>query len=124
MSEKNEVQNKSLLAVGSRPDVMVWRNQTGMFLTMDGKRPVRVGNPGAPDSLGVVRVTITPDMVGQSVGVAIGPEFKLPFTGRQSQAQKNWQSAFEARGGRYALIRSADEMVDFINSVSGNTPWK
>ena len=115
MSEKN-TQNAALLLVGARHDVMIWRNQTGKFLSMDGQRVVKVGNPGAPDALGVVQVTITPDMVGKTIGVAIAPEFKTQ-TGRQSDRQKDWQAAFEKRGGIYRLIRSPGELVQLVEDV-------
>ena len=113
--ETNE-QNQALLAVGLNPDVMVWRNQTGLFKTMDGIRTVRVGNAGAPDALGVVAVTITTDMVGKTIGVAIAPEFKTR-KGRQQQEQKDWQAAFEKRGGIYRLIRSPGELVQLVEDV-------
>lgn len=116
-NKETSIQNAALLAVGAEPGVMVWRNQTGVFRAMDDPaRIIKVGNPGAPDVLGVVAVTITPAMVGQIVGVAIGPEFKT-VRGRQSDKQKAWAAAFEKRGGRYRLIRSPDEMREFIEAV-------
>ncbi len=116
MSEKNTAQNPALLAAGCLPDVMIWQNVTGVFRSFDGSRVVKVGNAGAADSLGVVAVKITPEMVGQVVGVAIACEFKAA-TGKQSQGQKNWQAAFSKRGGKYRVIRSPDEILIFIDDV-------
>jgi hypothetical protein len=117
VKEKN-IQNLALIAVGARSDCMVWRNHVGCYRSMDDPtRIVRVGTPGAPDALAVVSMVITPDMVGKTIGVAVGPEFKN-FKGRQSEQQKNWQAAFEKRGGIYKLIRSETEMVTFINDVT------
>ena len=115
MSEKN-TQNAALLLVGARHDVMIWRNQTGKFLSMDGQRVVKVGNPGAADAIGVVAVTITPDMVGKTIGVAIAPEFKAR-RGKQADEQKDWQAAFERRGGVYRLIRQPEELVTMVEDV-------
>lgn len=115
--EVSKVQNPSLLAVGARPDVLINRTQAGVFRAMDDpRRVVKVGTPGMPDSMLVVAVTITADMVGKTVGIACAAEFKTD-TGRQSKPQKSWQAAFEKRGGQYAIIRSAAEMVAFVNKV-------
>ncbi len=116
LSEKN-IQNASLVAVGSDPDVLVMRIQSGIFRSLDDPtRMVRVGTPGIADSLAVVRVTITPDMVGQDIAVCAAAEFKTA-KGRQRDDQKKWQAAFEKRAGQYRLIRSPDEMKAFITHV-------
>lgn len=64
----------------------------------------------------VVAVTITPDMVGQTIGVAVAPEFKTS-SGQQSGSQRTWQLAFQARGGVYRLVRSAADMVALVDDV-------
>lgn len=120
--ETRTVQNPALLAVGARPDVLIWRQHVGVFRAMDDpRRIVKIGTPGMADSMAVVRVTITPDMVGKTIGVAVAPEFKTG-TGRQREAQKNWQRAFEQRGGIYAVIRSPDEMTALVEGVQ-NGRW-
>lgn len=97
--------------------MLVWRQQSGLFRQFEAPHtPVRVGVPGMADSMAVVAVTITPDMVGRTIGVAVAPEFKTT-RGRQSEAQRNWQTAFEKRGGVYRLVRSADEMLALIDDV-------
>jgi hypothetical protein len=115
--ETRTVQNPALLAVGARPDVMIWRQQSGVFRSYDNPQSVvRVGQPGMADSLAVVAVTITPEMVGRTVGVAVAAEYKTD-TGRQSEAQRNWQRAFQQRGGIYRVVRSAAEMVGLVEGV-------
>lgn len=115
--ETREVQNPSLLAVGSRPDVLIWRQQSGVFRAYDDPdKVVRIGQPGLADSMAVVAVQITPDMVGKTIGVAVAPEFKTN-RGRQSEAQANWQRAFEARGGVYSLVRTPEQMIDLVARV-------
>ena len=114
---ETRVQNGSFLAVGQRKDVMVWRQQVGKYRHLNQPNLlVSIGVPGMADSMGVVAVEITPEMVGKTIGVAIAPEFKTA-TGRQAEAQKLWQAAFEARGGVYRLIRSPEEMVQFVEDV-------
>lgn len=117
MKQETSIQNAALLEVGTDPDVMVWRNQTGVFRAMDDPdRVIKVGNPGAPDILGVVAVTITPDMVGKTIGVAIAPEMKTG-RGKQAENQGKWQRAFERRGGVYRLVRSPGELRDMVEAV-------
>ncbi|HET8668867.1 MAG TPA: hypothetical protein VFM10_12860 [Terriglobales bacterium] len=119
--ETTHVQNPALLAVGQRPDVLVWRQQSGLFYTRDGT-PVRVGVPGLADSGMIVAVTITKEMVGKTIGVAVQPEFKVR-DGQQSEAQRNWQAAVEARGGVYRLVRSAEDMTRLVADVQNGTAW-
>jgi hypothetical protein len=121
--ETTTVQNPALLEVGARPDVLVWRQQSGLFRAYDDtEKIVRIGMPGLSDSMAVVAVTITPDMVGQTVGVAVAPEFKVAArpgrrAGTQSDAQAGFQRAFEQRGGVYRLVRSADDMRQLVADV-------
>lgn len=115
--ETRETQNPALLAVGARPDVLIWRQQSGLFRAYDDPtRIVRVGLPGMSDAGAIVAVTITPEMVGRTVGIAVQPEFKTK-TGRQREAQERWDQAVTQRGGIYALIRSPDEMTALVDRV-------
>lgn len=114
--KESAIQRAAFLAVGTRPDVAAFRLQSGLFRTLYSDQKVRVGQPGMADGLMVVAVTITQEMVGSVVGVAAFPEFKTS-TGRQAEAQHNFQRAVQARGAPYRLIRSADEMVEFVADV-------
>ena len=64
----------------------------------------------------IVAVTITPDMVGKTIGVAVQPEFKTS-RGKQRERQEDWQRAVEQRGGIYRLVRSAAEMLRLVEDV-------
>lgn len=117
MSSEKNIQNASLLAIGCDEEVLAMRLQSGIFRSMDDpSRIVKVGTPGVSDSIAIVRVTITPEMVGKSVAVCAAAEFKTA-KGKQRDAQVKWQQAFEKRAGKYRLIRSATEMKEFINEV-------
>lgn len=106
-----------MLAVGQRADVLVWRQQCGLFRQFEPPHnPVYVGTPGMADAGMVVAVTITPDMVGKTIGVAVQPEFKTA-KGRASERQQDWQAAFEQRGGIYRVVRSADDMLQLVEDV-------
>lgn len=115
--EVRTVQNPALLAASALPGVLCWRQQSGVFRAMtDPDRIVRVGLPGMSDAGMIVRVLITPDMVGKTVGVAVQPEFKTS-TGRQADDQRSWAEAVRRAGGVYELIRSAEQMTDLVDRV-------
>lgn len=120
MSKQNgetKIQNAALLAVGQRPDVLAMRMHSGCFRSMDDPdKIVRVGQPGLADTMMIVAVTIDETMIGKTVGVAVAAEIKTA-KGRQSDSQRNWQKAFEARGGVYRLVRSPDDMLAAVEGV-------
>ena len=124
MSEKTSVQNPSLLLAGQRPDTLIWRQQSGVFRSYDTPdRIVRVGTPGMADAGAIVAVKITPEMVGQTIGVAVQVEFKTP-TGRQSNDQKRWQLATEKRSGVYSIVKSTNDMENLLNDISTGNHWR
>lgn len=93
------------------------RMQSGVFRSYDDPdKIIRVGQPGVADTMMIVAVTIDKTMIGKTVGVAVAAEIKTA-KGRQSEAQRNWQKAFEARGGVYRLVRSPDEMLAAVDEV-------
>lgn len=114
---ETKIQGRCFLAVGQNPAVLVWRQQVGRYHPINQPNVlVNIGTPGMADSLAVVAVTITPEMLGKTIGVAVAAEFKTA-TGRQAEAQKKWQRAFEARGGVYRLVRSPEEMEQLVEDV-------
>jgi hypothetical protein len=113
--ETRDVQNPAFLAVGGDPGVMILRQQSGLFYTRNGT-PVRIGVPGLADSIMAVRVRITPEMVGRDVPVFAAAEFKTA-KGKQHKDQKVFESACALRGIPYRLIRSAEEMVQFVEDL-------
>ena len=113
--ETREVQNPAFLAVGGDPDVLILRQQSGLFFTRNGV-PVRVGVPGVSDAILAVRVRITPEMVGRDVALFAAAEFKTA-TGRASADQRVFAAACAARSVPYRLIRSAAAMLDYIKDL-------
>lgn len=108
-----------LLAIGQRRDVLAMKRTVGKFRALDKpQRLITVGTPGEPDIGAVVAVTITPEMVGRTLGLAVGIEVKTE-TGRQREAQKLFELAWTKRGGVYVLARSADDAVAAIDRLSG-----
>lgn len=102
-----ELQAEILLAVGSRPDCRIWRNNTGVGRTLSGQRVIRFGLVGSADLLGILRG-----------GRFLAVEVKTA-KGRQSEAQRNYQRMIESMGGVYVLARDVQTVVDVIDEETG-----
>lgn len=92
----------------SKKGYLVWRNQVGLFKTLDG-RTVNIGIKGSSDLMAVKPTVITPEMVGQTLAVFVAVEVKTA-TGRQSEAQKKWQAMAQSKGIEYVLARSENDI--------------
>ena len=88
-----------LLTIGSRPDLRVWRNNTGQIPTPDG-RMIRFGLPGSADILGVMKPN------GRFLAIECKTEI-----GKQSDLQKAFQAMIESHGGLYILARSVADVI-------------
>lgn len=104
---ETKIQNRIMMDM-SKKGYLVWRNQVGLFKTMDG-RTVNIGIKGSSDLMAVKPTVITPDMVGQTLAVFVAVEVKTA-TGRQSEPQKKWQKAVEKLGVKYILARSENDI--------------
>lgn len=104
---ETKVQNRIMMDM-SEKGYLVWRNQVGLFKTLDG-RTVNIGIKGSSDLMAVKPTVITPEMVGQTLAVFVAVEVKTA-TGRQSEPQKKWQKAVEKLGVKYILARSEDDI--------------
>ena len=113
------IQNLSLVEASKDKDVFVFRNQTGVFKTMDGRNTVRVGLNGAADSFGLLKYKVKPEDVGRELCLFFAAEFKTK-NGRQSDDQKNWQAKIESLNAPYRLIRSPEEMIKFIDDIKSS----
>lgn len=110
MSRTNEAE--ILLALGRDPDTRLFGNEVGLGwsgrlissdhgrVLLDNARPVRYGlAPGSADLIGIRRVVITPNMVGQSIGVFLSIECKKG-SGRAAEQQRAWRDMILKFGGR------------------------
>ena len=114
---ETNLKNEILLALGCLPDVYIQNQPTGRFRGYDNPdRVVKIGTPGQADLAAVVAVTITPDMVGQTVGLAWYPEVKTA-KGTQRETQELWQLAVEKRGARYDLVRSPAQALEILAAI-------
>lgn len=98
-----------LLKFGSHPDVRIWR--ANVLVAKDARgRVVRAGITGQADISGL----LAPN------GRRLEIECKAPH-GRQTDAQRNWQSMIQSLGGLYVLARSADDVEAALRGA-GWTP--
>ena len=100
--EETKIQN-AIRAELSRAGI-VRRNNVGTFLTMYGT-PISIGLPGEPDLTLFCRG-----------GKTYFIEIKTP-TGKQSKQQKRFQQAVERLGFEYIIMRSLDDVREFIREV-------
>ena len=100
MTSEAVIQQNIRLALGLRDDIFMFRINVGVFRPLHGdqKRAIRSAPDGTPDLIGVMHP-----------GKAFAIEVKTT-KGQQREAQKNWQKAWERRGGIYVLARSVDDV--------------
>lgn len=115
MNLETQIQQDIMIAL-SDAGYLVNRQQVGKFKSMYGDRIVNVGQPGMADISAIVPVTITSDMVGQTIGAYVEIEVKT-LTGTQRQAQKLRELAVNKRGGRYIVARSPADALDRIKAL-------
>ncbi len=118
------LKNKILIGLGRVINGMYWNNPTGEAVPMQAVKSlcakyrrhgamadyaalprIKYGLKGSSDILGVTAVIITPEMVGQKIGIATYIEVKTP-TGRQSPDQKCFQRNVEYYNGIYIVATS------------------
>lgn len=108
----------------SRLGGRVGRNNVGIarYVSEKGK-PYTVSygvfGEGASDWLGVMPVTITPEMVGRTVGVMLVIETKRQRGGKVSPKQRNFLDRMTALGAIVVLARSGEDVERGIKEWRG-----
>ena len=87
--------------LGHRSAVRCWRNNTGRIADRHG-RVVSFGLVGSADVIGMRRG-----------GTFLAVECKSS-TGRQSEAQRNFQKMVESMGGLYLLVRDVSDLYPWF----------
>jgi hypothetical protein len=106
-SNEQGVQNTIRLALGTGP-TRLFRNNTGAFKDPRTKQFVRFGLcVGSSDLIGWHSVTITPDMVGQTLAVFTAIEVK--DKGRPTPEQLTFIEVVRRAGGFAGIARSVAE---------------
>ena len=117
MTSERDIQSLIRIAL-AEAQVMTWRNNTGALKDING-RLVRFGLcVGSSDIIGIKKVTITEDMVGQELGVFCAIEVKKPKGKKATENQENFIAMIRKHGGLAGVARSVEEALTLIASHS------
>ena len=117
------LQNRIRLALSLNcRDCTIFRNHCGALKDNRTNRLVTFGlSPGSPDLIGWKSVTITPEMVGQTIAVFCGIEIKTPV-GTIREDQQNWLNRLSDAGGIAGVARSVDDALVLLSSRANVSP--
>lgn len=118
--------NQVLLAIGSHPDIRLFRNHVGFgysgkvlrrsnhLLQLSNYYPVTFGlHVGSSDLIGWRSVVITPEMVGRRVAIFAGVEIKTP-NDTVKPGQRLWDINVRKAGGISVIARTADILSEMM----------
>lgn len=111
---ETDIQQRIRLAVGTRSDLRLFRNNTGTLPDPRTGRPVQFGLArGSADLIGWRTITITPEMVGQRVAIFTSIEVKTT-TGHLTPAQQAWLGTVRTAGGIAGVARSVRDAEEIL----------
>lgn len=114
MNQETDLQQRIRLALGTRHDLRLFRNNTGVLPDPKTGRPIQFGLArGSSDLIGWRTVVVTPEMVGQRIAVFTSIEVKTP-TGRLAPTQQAWLGAVRSAGGIAGVARSVGDAVRIV----------
>jgi hypothetical protein len=141
-SIEHGIQQRILLSCGSG-DSRLWRNNVGSGWTGQATRVndqnrrsvaaalrpgdvvIRAGRilhaglcVGSADAVGLVSVLVTPEHVGQRLGVFCGVEVKRPG-GPATAGQRDWVSLIRRMGGRAGFAESVEQAQEILSGGPG-----
>ena len=115
---ETDLQQRIRIAVGTRPDTRLFRNQCGALPDPRTGRLVTFGLArGSADLVGWRTVVITPDMIGRRIAVFTSIEVKTP-TGRVRPEQQAWLGVVRGAGGIAGVARSIEDANRIISDGS------
>jgi hypothetical protein len=108
------LQQQIRLALGTRPDARLFRNQVGSLPDPRTGRLVTFGLArGSADLIGWRTITIGPEHIGQRLAVFTSIEVKTP-TGRIRPEQQAWLQAVQSAGGFAGIARSVPDALQIV----------
>jgi hypothetical protein len=103
------LQQQIRLAISTRPEARIFRNQVGSLPDPRTGRLVTFGLArGSADLIGWRTITVTPAMVGTRLAIFTSIEVKTP-TGRVRPEQQAWLEAVQQAGGIAIVARSVPD---------------
>lgn len=111
------LQQQIRLALGTRPDTRIFRNQVGSLPDPRTGRLITFGLArGSADLIGWKSVVITPEMVGRRLAVFASIEVKTT-TGRLRPEQRHWLRAVQTAGGVAGVARSVTDAEALLSNL-------
>ena len=108
-ASETHLQQEIRLAVGTRPDLRLYRNNCGSLPDPRTGRLVTFGLArGSADLIGWRTITVTQAMVGTRLAIFTSIEVKVP-TGRVRPEQQAWLEAVQGAGGIAIIARSVPD---------------
>jgi hypothetical protein len=115
-ASETHLQQEIRLALGTKPDLRLYRNNCGSLPDPRTGRLVTFGlAKGSADLIGWRTVVVTHEMVGQRIAVFTSLEIKTA-TGRLSPAQTHWLHAVRSAGGIAGVARSVPDALRIVTS--------
>jgi hypothetical protein len=119
-ASETHLQQEIRLALGTRPDLRLYRNNCGSLPDPRTGRLVTFGLArGSADLIGWRTIVVTPDMVGRRLAVFTSIEVKTP-TGRLRADQQAWLGAVRGAGGIAGVARSVADALRMVESPLGS----
>lgn len=107
------------LDLGSGATTRLMRNNVGMLRNIQGDYIAFGLCPGSSDLIGIHSVTVTPDMVGQKVGLFVAIETKTEAGYKRKGPRLDMQASFirmvKLLGGLAGFARSVEEARQVLN---------
>jgi len=108
--------SKKIQVLCSKVGAILLRNNTGLFLTLDGKRKLQSGlGKDTSDLIGWTSKIVTPDMVGKPIAIFTAIEVKTK-SGLKGAGQKNFIKAVLKAGGLAGFARNPEDAKEIIFS--------
>jgi hypothetical protein len=111
------LQQQIRLALGTRPDARIFRNQVGSLPDPRSGRLVTFGlAKGSADLIGWRTIIVTPAMVGTRLAIFTSIEVKTP-TGRIRPEQQAWLATVQGAGGIAGVARSVTDAQHMLTNL-------